>query len=97
MTGWQHRWQSTAGADQLILLSRMSTGSIPPIPAQDPSARCRFDVIEEITPEIEAMAGDAGSGLKQGRHDHQADGGEDRDGGQVCDMAITEGSRHCIR
>ncbi|MHA6344075.1 glutamate 5-kinase [Roseivivax sp. CAU 1761] len=54
----------TVGADTLILLSDVDgfyTGN----PAADPAAR-RFDVIEEITPEIEAMAGDAGSGLSKG-------------------------------
>lgn len=54
----------TAGADQLILLSDVD-GFYSANPAQDPTAR-RFDVIEDITPEIEAMAGDAGSGLSKG-------------------------------
>lgn len=54
----------TVGADQLILLSDVDgfyTGN----PNDDPTAT-RYDVIEEITPEIEAMAGDAGSGLSKG-------------------------------
>jgi glutamate 5-kinase len=34
-------------------------------PAQDATAR-RFDVVDQITPELEAMAGDAGSGLSKG-------------------------------
>ncbi|RKF17022.1 glutamate 5-kinase [Roseovarius spongiae] len=54
----------TAGADRLILLSDVD-GFYSANPAQDPGAR-RFDVIEAITPEIEAMAGDAGSGLSKG-------------------------------
>nr|WP_244867495.1 glutamate 5-kinase [Vannielia litorea] len=54
----------TVGADTLVLLSDVDglyTGN----PATDPAAT-RFDVVEEITPEIEAMAGDAGSGLSRG-------------------------------
>ena len=54
----------TVGADTLVLLSDVDglyTGN----PATDPAAT-RFDVVEEITAEIEAMAGDAGSGLSRG-------------------------------
>ncbi|RYH10418.1 glutamate 5-kinase [Tropicimonas sp. IMCC6043] len=54
----------TVGADQLVLLSDVD-GFYTASPAQDPNAQ-RFDVIESITPEIEAMAGDAGSGLSKG-------------------------------
>ncbi len=54
----------TVGADQLVLLSAVD-GFYPASPAHDPAAR-RFDVIDEITPEIEAMAGDATSGLAKG-------------------------------
>ena len=54
----------TAGADQLILLSDVD-GFYSGNPSDDPAAT-RFDVISEITPEIEAMAGDAGSGLAKG-------------------------------
>ena len=54
----------TAGADQLILLSDVD-GLYTANPADDPNAR-RLDVIDVITPEIEAMAGDAGSGLSKG-------------------------------
>ncbi|MDJ0857616.1 MAG: glutamate 5-kinase [Dinoroseobacter sp.] len=53
-----------AGADQLVLLSDVD-GFYSANPATNPTAR-RYDVIEEITPEIEAMAGDAGSGLSKG-------------------------------
>ena len=54
----------TAGADQLVLLSDVDgfyTGN----PALDPDAR-RFEVIEQISPEIEEMAGDGVSGLSKG-------------------------------
>ncbi|MCF6443408.1 glutamate 5-kinase [Nereida sp. MMG025] len=54
----------TVGADQLILLSDVD-GLYSANPQDDPTAT-RFDVIEAITPEIEAMAGDAGSGLSKG-------------------------------
>ena len=54
----------TVGADQLILLSDVD-GFYSANPQSDVSAR-RFDVVEEITPEIEAMAGDALSGLSKG-------------------------------
>ncbi len=54
----------TIGADVLVLLSDVDgfyTGN----PKTDASAE-RYDVIDEITPEIEAMAGDAGTGLSKG-------------------------------
>jgi glutamate 5-kinase len=54
----------TVGADQLVLLSDVD-GFYSANPAEDPSAT-RFDVIDRITPQIEAMAGDAGSGLSKG-------------------------------
>ncbi len=54
----------TVGADQLVLLSDVD-GFYSSNPVSDETAR-RFDVIERITPEIEAMAGDAGSGLSKG-------------------------------
>ncbi|SDG04254.1 glutamate 5-kinase [Sulfitobacter delicatus] len=54
----------TVGADQLILLSDVD-GFYSANPAQDPTAK-RYDQIDVITPEIEAMAGDAGSGLSKG-------------------------------
>ncbi len=46
----------TIGADQLVLLSDVD-GFYSANPAVDDSAK-RFDIIEKITPEIEAMAGD---------------------------------------
>jgi len=54
----------TVGADQLILLSDVD-GLYSANPSHDPTAK-RFDVIDRITPQIEAMAGDAGSGLSKG-------------------------------
>ncbi|WP_299961757.1 glutamate 5-kinase [uncultured Roseobacter sp.] len=54
----------TVGADQLVLLSDVD-GFYSANPVDDPAAR-RFDAIDRITPEIEAMAGDAGSGLSKG-------------------------------
>ncbi|NUH64239.1 glutamate 5-kinase [Sulfitobacter sp. S0837] len=54
----------TVGADQLILLSDVD-GFYSANPAQDATAK-RYDRIDSITPEIEAMAGDAGSGLSKG-------------------------------
>ncbi|WP_146345283.1 glutamate 5-kinase [Phaeobacter marinintestinus] len=79
----------TVGADQLILLSDVDgfyTGN----PATDPNAT-RYDVIDTITPEIEAMAGDAGSGLSKGGMKTKLMAGKmATDAG--CAMAITEGS-----
>jgi glutamate 5-kinase len=54
----------TVGADQLILLSDVD-GFYSANPQQDADAK-RYEVIEAITPQIEAMAGDAGSGLSKG-------------------------------
>ncbi len=85
----------TAGADQLILLSDVD-GFYSANPAQDPGAR-RFEVIEAITPEIEAMAGDAGSGLSKGGMKTKLMAAKTATAAG-CDMAITEGSSlHPIR
>jgi glutamate 5-kinase len=54
----------TTGADLVVLLSDVD-GLYTANPSDVPSAT-RFDTISEITPEIEAMAGDAGSGLSKG-------------------------------
>ncbi len=54
----------TIGADQLILLSDVD-GFYSANPVEDATAK-RYDTIDEITSEIEAMAGDAGSGLSKG-------------------------------
>ncbi|MDA8587152.1 glutamate 5-kinase [Rhodobacteraceae bacterium] len=54
----------TIGADVLVLLSDVD-GFYSGNPKIDADAK-RFDVIEKITPQIEAMAGDAGTGLSKG-------------------------------
>ncbi|WIY24713.1 glutamate 5-kinase [Parasedimentitalea psychrophila] len=54
----------TTGADCLILLSDVD-GFYSANPALDPKA-IRYDRIEQITPEIEAMAGEGVSGLSKG-------------------------------
>ncbi len=54
----------TIGADLVVLLSDVD-GFYSANPADDPDAK-RYDRIDEITAEIEAMAGDAGSGLSKG-------------------------------
>ena len=54
----------TIGADHLILLSDVD-GLYSGNPKTDKAAQ-HFEVIDKITPEIEAMAGDAGSGLSKG-------------------------------
>ncbi|WP_128254117.1 glutamate 5-kinase [Falsirhodobacter deserti] len=54
----------TVGADQLVLLSDVD-GFYSANPKEDPTAR-RFDLVEAITPQIEAMAGDPVSGLSKG-------------------------------
>jgi glutamate 5-kinase len=55
---------SMMSADCIVLLSDVD-GLYTAPPALDPGA-ARIDVVEEITPEIEAMAGDAGSELSRG-------------------------------
>ncbi|MEQ8899409.1 MAG: glutamate 5-kinase [Roseovarius sp.] len=79
----------TAGADQLILLSDVD-GFYSGNPTLDPTAT-RFDVIDRITPEIEAMAGDAGSGLSKGGMKTKLMAARTATAAG-CDMAITEGS-----
>ncbi len=79
----------TVGADQLILLSDVD-GFYTANPAQDPKAR-RYDVIHQITPEIESMAGDAGSGLSKGGMKTKLMAAKTATGAG-CAMAITEGS-----
>lgn len=80
----------TVGADHLILLSDVD-GFYSANPQQDPSAY-RFDVIDDITPEIEAMAGDAGSGLSKGGMKTKLMAAKTATA-SGCAMAITEGSR----
>ncbi|APX11493.1 glutamate 5-kinase [Tateyamaria omphalii] len=55
---------ATIGADMLVLLSDVD-GFYSANPAVDPAAQ-RYQVIDRITPDIEAQAGDAGSGLSKG-------------------------------
>ena len=52
----------------------------------------RFDVIDAITPEIEAMAGDAGSGLSKGGMKTKLMAAKTATAAG-CAMVITEGSR----
>jgi len=80
----------TIGADQLILLSDVD-GFYSGNPKTDPAAH-RYDVIDNITPEIEAMAGDAGSGLSKGGMKTKLMAAKTATGAG-CAMAITEGSR----
>jgi glutamate 5-kinase len=54
----------TVGADQLVLLSDVD-GFYSDNPKLNSAAQ-RFDAVEKITPEIEAMAGDPVSGLSKG-------------------------------
>jgi glutamate 5-kinase len=85
----------TAGADQLILLSDVD-GFYNANPAVDPNAT-RFEVIDAITPEIEAMAGDAGSGLSKGGMKTKLMAAKTATAAG-CDMAITEGrALHPVR
>jgi glutamate 5-kinase len=79
----------TVGADQLILLSDVD-GFYSANPQVDPSAK-RYDTISEITPEIEAMAGDAGSGLSKGGMKTKVMAAKTATAAG-CAMAITEGS-----
>ncbi|KEJ88561.1 glutamate 5-kinase [Sulfitobacter donghicola] len=79
----------TVGADQLILLSDVD-GFYSANPSTDSTAT-RYDVIERITPEIEAMAGDAGSGLSKGGMKTKVMAAKTAVSAG-CAMAITEGS-----
>lgn len=81
----------TVVADQLILLSDVD-GLYTANPACDPEAK-RFDVIEQITPEIEAMAGDAGSGLSKGGMKTKLMAAKTATSAG-CGMAITAGFHH---
>jgi glutamate 5-kinase len=79
----------TVGADQLILLSDVD-GFYSANPNDDPSAT-RFEVIDTITSQIEAMAGDAGSGLSKGGMKTKLMAAKTAVSAG-CAMAITEGS-----
>jgi glutamate 5-kinase len=80
---------ATVGADQLVLLSDVD-GLYTANPKIDPTAR-RFDLVETITPEIEAMAGDPVSGLSKGGMKTKLMAAKTAVGAG-CAMAITEGS-----
>lgn len=54
----------TVGADTVVLLSDVD-GLYTADPSRDPQAE-RYDIVHDITPEMEAAAGDAGSGLSKG-------------------------------
>lgn len=81
----------TVGADHLVLLSDVD-GFYSGNPKDDPNAK-RYDVIDAITPEIEAMAGDAGTGLSKGGMKTKIMAAKTATGAG-CDMTITLGSRH---
>lgn len=80
----------TVGADLLVLLSDVD-GLYTASPAEDPEAE-RLDVIARITPEIEAMAGDAGTGLSKGGMKTKVLAAK-MAVAAGCDMMITLGSR----
>ena len=83
------------GADQLILLSDVD-GFYSANPADNPDAK-RYDTIDAITPEIEAMAGDAGSGLSKGGMKTKLMAAKTATAAG-CAMAITDGMRmHPLR
>jgi glutamate 5-kinase len=80
---------ATIGADQLVLLSDVD-GFYSANPSDDPTAK-RYDVIDQITPQIEAMAGDAGSGLSKGGMKTKVMAAKTATAAG-CAMAICEGS-----
>jgi glutamate 5-kinase len=79
----------TVGADQLVLLSDVD-GFYTANPKEDPAAT-RFDVVDRITPGIEAMAGDPISGLSKGGMKTKLLAAKTAVAGG-CAMAIMEGS-----
>ncbi len=79
----------TVGADQLVLLSDVD-GFYSANPKEDPGA-VRFDLVEKITPRIEAMAGDPVSGLSKGGMKTKLMAAKTAVAGG-CAMAIMEGS-----
>ena len=81
----------TVGADVLVLLSDVD-GFYSGNPKDDPDAK-RFDRIDRITPEIEAMAGDAGTGLSRGGMKTKLMAAKTASAGGAA-MAITLGSPH---
>jgi glutamate 5-kinase len=81
---------ATVGADQLVLLSDVD-GLYTAPPGSDPAAT-RLDVVARITPRIEAMAGDAGSGLSRGGMKTKVMAAQTATAAG-CAMAIAEGAR----
>jgi glutamate 5-kinase len=79
----------TVGADQLILLSDVD-GFYSANPKEDATAQ-RFDLVEKITPAIEAMAGDPVSGMSKGGMKTKLLAAKTAVAGG-CAMAIMEGS-----
>jgi glutamate 5-kinase len=79
----------TVGADQLVLLSDVD-GFYSANPKLDPTAR-RFDVVDRITPDIEAMAGEGVSGISKGGMITKLMAAKVATAGG-CAMAIMEGS-----
>jgi len=79
----------TVGADQLILLSDVD-GFYSANPKEDATAT-RFDLVEAITPAIEAMAGDPVSGMSKGGMKTKLMAAKTAVAGG-CAMAIMEGS-----
>jgi glutamate 5-kinase len=79
----------TVGADRLVLLSDID-GFYTANPSEDAHA-VRYDVVDVITAEIEAMAGDAGSGLSKGGMKTKLMAARTATAAG-CAMAITEGS-----
>ncbi len=79
----------TVGADVLVLLSDVD-GFYDADPRVNNAAK-RFDIVERITPEIQAMAGDEGSGLSKGGMKTKLMAAKTATGAG-CALAITEGS-----
>ncbi len=77
-------------ADLLVLLSDIE-GLYTADPRKDPDARL-IPVVEEVTPEIEALAGGAGSGLATGGMATKLRAAK-MTGEVGCDMIITNGER----
>jgi len=77
------------GADVLVLLSDVD-GLYTANPADDPDAT-HFPTIPAITPEVEAMAGDAGTGLSKGGMKTKLMAARTATGAG-CAMAITQGA-----
>lgn len=80
----------TIAADHLVLLSDVD-GFYAANPKTNPQAR-RFELIDRITPELEAMAGDAGTGLSKGGMKTKLMAAKTATAAG-CAMSITEGSR----